>query len=87
MSGPNCPIWSIEIGDRRTTAEGKILRRVSCEMSLRLRLRSLTPTCQDRTLGARMAYGSEVVACGDDFVPGTEVPGFYLEALCASFGF
>ena len=33
-----------------------------------------------------MAYGSEVVACGDDFVPGTEVPGFYLEALCASFG-
>jgi hypothetical protein len=22
-----------------------------------------------------MAYGSEVVACGDDFVPGTEVPG------------
>ena len=50
MSGPNCPIWSIEIGDRRTTAEGKILRRVSCEMSLRLRLRSLTPTCKDRTL-------------------------------------
>jgi hypothetical protein len=49
MSGPNCPIWSIEIGDRRTTAEGKILRRVSCEMSLRLR--SLTPTCKDRTLG------------------------------------
>ena len=29
------------------------------------------------------AYGSEVVALGDGFIPGTEVPG-YLEALCAS---
>jgi hypothetical protein len=33
-----------------------------------------------------MAYGSEVVAFGDGFIPGTKVPGFYLEALCASFG-
>jgi len=30
------------------------------------------------------AYGSEVVAFGDAFVPGTKVPGFYLEARCAS---
>jgi hypothetical protein len=30
------------------------------------------------------AYGSEVAAFGDDFVPGTKVPGFYLEARCAS---
>jgi hypothetical protein len=34
-----------------------------------------------------LAYGSEVIAFGDDFIPGTEVPGFYLEALCTSFGF
>lgn len=27
------------------------------------------------------------VACSDDFIPGTKVPGFYLEALCASFDF
>jgi len=33
------------------------------------------------------AYGSEVVACSDGFVPGTKVPGFYLEELCASFWF
>ena len=30
------------------------------------------------------AYGGEVAAFGDDFVPGTKVPGFYLEARCAS---
>ena len=33
------------------------------------------------------AYGSEVVAFGDASIPGTKVPGFYREALCASFGF
>jgi hypothetical protein len=27
------------------------------------------------------------VAFGEDFIPGTKVPGFYLEALCASSGF
>jgi hypothetical protein len=27
------------------------------------------------------------VAFGDEFTPGTKVPGFYLEAFCASSGF
>jgi hypothetical protein len=31
------------------------------------------------------AYSSEVVAFGNSFIPGTEVPGFYLEARSASF--
>jgi len=32
-----------------------------------------------------LAYGSKVVAFGDGFIAGTEVPGFYLEVPCASF--
>ena len=28
-----------------------------------------------------------LIASDDNFIPGTEVPGFYLEALCASSGF
>lgn len=31
------------------------------------------------------AYGNEVAAFGDGFIPGTKVPGFYRKALCASF--
>jgi len=40
-------------------------------------------------LASAPAYGSEVIASGDAFIPGTEVPGFYPEARCASlfFGF
>ena len=33
------------------------------------------------------AYGSKVVAFGDGFIPGTEVPGFHLEALSRLFWF
>jgi len=33
------------------------------------------------------AYGSGVVTFGDGFVPGTKVPGFYLEALALFWGF
>jgi hypothetical protein len=34
-----------------------------------------------------LAYGSEVFAFGDGFISGTKVPGFCLEALCASLWF
>jgi hypothetical protein len=34
-------------------------------------------------LASAPAYGSEVVACGDALIPGTEVPDFYPEARCA----
>jgi len=53
----------------------------------RSRSHSITPARKNRAPGTQIAYGSEVIAFGDGFIPGTKVPGFYREALCASFCF
>lgn len=80
-------IYFSNSGGNSTPTWPRFLRFGMCGLEDFLRRRGLTRFGGRFDFACAPAYGSEVVAFGDGFVPGTEAPGFYLETLSRLFWF